>query len=282
MTAADNSGHDAVAADSLNPLRPAADLELEALREILLSQYRQRIAQDEAALKALERRINDKDALVATITPVLGDAIRVKIRDSREEMVEALYPIIGRLVARAVSEAIRDLARTVDARVQNSFSPKVIGRRVQAWFGGVSSAEMALRESLPFEIIEIFLIHRRSGLLLLHISRDPSVSPDSDIISGMLTAIRDFASETFGRGQQGSLDEIQYGDRRILIEGAEQAYLAVVADGIEPAGFRTEMREQIMRVESEYAEVLRHYNGDPTPLASVATSLQSLRMQTQN
>ena len=281
MTAAENSSQNTTAS-SPNSSRPVADPGLEALREILLKRDRQQIAQNEAALKALEQRINDKDALVATITPVLGDAIRIKIRDSREEMVEALYPIIGKLVVRAVSEAIRDLARTVDARVQNSFSPKAIWRRVRAWFGGVSRADMALRESLPFEVAEVFLIHRDSGLLLQHVSRDPGVLEDSEIIGGMLTAIRDFTAQAFGRDQQGSLDEIQYSDRRILIEAAEHAYLAVVVDGVEPAGFRAEMREQIMQVEREHADVLRYYSGDPLQLSSAATSLQSLLIRAQN
>ena len=278
MTVAEHSSHDAIA--DLAPARPMADRELEAPRELLLKHDRQQMARNEAELKALGQRINDKDALITTITPVLGDAIRVKIRDSRDEMIEALYPIIGRLVVRAVSEAIRDLARTVDARVQNAFSPQAIGRRVRAWFGGVSSAELALRESLPFEVTEVLMIHRSSGLLLQHVSRDPGVLEDSEIISSMLTAIRDFTAEAFGRGQHGSLDTIEYGDRRILIEAAEHAYLAVVVDGIEPAGFRAEMREQMMKLESDYADVLRHYDGDPAPLASAITSLRSLMVGT--
>jgi hypothetical protein len=141
---------------------------------------------------------------------------------------------------------------------------------------------MALREALPFEVEEVFMIHRASGLLVQHISRDSSVLEDSDIISSMLTAIRDFTAEAFGRGQQGSLDEIQYGDRRILIEAAEHAYLAVVVDGVEPAGFRAEMREQVMKLEGDYADVLREYNGDPVQLAVAATSLQSLMRGAQN
>ena len=141
---------------------------------------------------------------------------------------------------------------------------------------------MALRDSLPFEVTEVLMIHRSSGLLLQHVSRDPAVLEDSEIISSMLTAIRDFTAEAFGRGQPGGLDTIEYGDRRILIEAAEHAYLAVVVDGIEPAGFRAEMREQMMKLEGDYADVLRHYNGDPAPLASATPSLQSLMRGAQD
>jgi hypothetical protein len=210
------------------------------------------------------------------ITPVLGDAIRRKIRDAREEMIEALYPIIGQLVVRAVSEAIRDLARTMDAQVRTSFSPQAIWWRLRARIGGVSEEEMALRTSLPFEVAEVFLVHRESGLLLWYLSRDPATSSDSDLISGMLTAIRDFAQDAFGRGMEGQLDEIEYGERSILIEAGRYAYMAVVVDGVEPPGFRAEMRERIIAVNHTHEETLRRYDGDPTPLAPVEASLRSL------
>lgn len=249
------------------------DTSLDDLREILFGQDMTRL---EGELDDLEQRLTDRDTLIAIIAPVLGDAIRRQIRDSRDEMIEALYPIIGQLVGRAVSEAIRDLARSIDAQMRTTFSPAVIWRRFRARLSGVSDAEMALRASLPFEVTEIFLIHRETGLLLRHVFLDPDVSPDSDLISGMLTAIRDFAQEAFGRGQAGHLEEIQYGERRILIEAARYAYLAVVVDGIEPPGFRAEMRERIIGIDHSYEETLRHYDGDPTPLAPVDESLRSL------
>lgn len=255
---------------------PQDEASLEALREILFSRYRQRIDELEIELDSLERRITDPDRLVAVIAPVLGDAIRRKIRDARHEMVETLYPIIGQTVVRAVSEAIRDLVRTIDAQMRTSFDVQAIGRRWLARSRGVSSPEMMLRESLPFNVTEVFLIHRETGLLLWHISRDPDASPDSDLISGMLTAIRDFVKESFGRGEEGQLDEIQYGDRSILIEAAEHVYLAVVVEGVEPPGFRAEMRERIIEISHAHEPTLRQYDGDPSPLAPVEKPLESL------
>jgi len=252
------------------------DPSLEALRDILFSQYRQQIDTLETELDGLEQRIENKDAFVAMIAPVLGDAIRRKVRDARPEMIEALYPIVGQMVVRAVSESMQDLARSIDAQMRRSFNVGTWGRRMQAEAKGVSSAEMILRESLPFEVAEIFLIHRESGLLLWHISRDPDSDSDSDLISGMLTAIRDFTEESFGRGREGQLDEIQYGERRILIEAAQYVYLAVVIDGIEPPGFRTEMRERVIEVSQAHEAALRQYDGDPTPLEPIEEPLKSL------
>ncbi|MBN1219117.1 MAG: SH3 domain-containing protein [Anaerolineae bacterium] len=255
---------------------PPHDPSLETLRDILFEQDRQRVQTLEQDLDDLEERLTDPDTLVSIIAPVLGDAIRRKIRDARDEMIEALYPIIGQVVLRAVSEAIQDLARTIDAQMRTTFNVQAMGRRLQARVSGVSSAEMILRESLPFNVAEVFLIHRETGLLLWHISRDPEASPDSDLISGMLTAIRDFVQESFGQGKEGQLEEIQYGEQSILIETGQYAYLAVVVEGTEPAGFRAEMRERVVEVGHTYEKTLRQYEGDPTPLAPVEPSLRSL------
>lgn len=250
-----------------------ADSSLEDLRQILFGQQATKF---EGELQDLGQRLTDRDTLAAIIAPVLGDAIRRQIRDARDEMIEALYPLIGQLVVRAVSEAIRDLARNIDAQMRTSLSLRAIWQRFWARVRGVSGTQMAFRASLPFEVTEVFLIHRETGLLLQHVSHDPDASTHSDLISGMLTAIRDFAQDAFGRGQEGQLDEIQYGERRILIEAARYAYLAVVLNGIEPSGFRAEMRERIIQIDHAYQETLRHYDGDATPLAGTESSLRSL------
>jgi hypothetical protein len=207
---------------------------------------------------------------------VLGDAIRRQIRDAREEMIEALYPIIGQLVVRAVSEAVRDLARTVDARVRRSFDLQAVWWRIRARLGGASKAEMSLRTALPFAVNEVFLIHRETGLLLWHASHDPEAARDSELVGSMLTAIRDFAQDAFGRGREGELAEIEYGDEHILLEATRHAYLAVVVSGVEPPGFRAEMRERLIQVDHRFIDVLRQFEGDPTVLSSVKEILSPL------
>ena len=186
------------------------------------------------------------------------------------------YPIIGQLAIGAVSEAVQDLARKVDAQVRRSFDFRALWWGICARLGGASQAETSLRALLPFEVNGVFLIHRETGLLLWHVSREPEAAQDSDLVSGMLTAIRDFAQDAFGRGKEGQLEEIEYGDWRILLEAARHAYLAVVVSGVEPPGCRAEMRECIIEVEHCLAEVLHHYDGDPTAIAPVADILMPL------
>ena len=252
------------------------DPALEALEDILFSRYRQRILDMEAELAMLEDRITNKDAIVATVTPVLGDAIRRKIRDARGEMIEVLYPVIGETVVRAVSEAIRDLARNIDVRARSMANPNNVVRHTMGRISGVSSGEMILRDSLPFQIAEVFLIHRETGLPLWYASGSSEEALDTDLIGAMLTAIRDFVTESFGRGRAGQLDEIQYGDKQILIEAASYCYLAVVVDGTEPVGFRAKMRERVIEIDLAHEPILRDYDGDTSQLMAVEEPINSL------
>ncbi len=164
--------------------------------------------------------------------------------------------------------------------MRTSLSPAYLLRRIRARAAGVSDAELALRDALPFQVTELFLVHRESGLLLLYLSAGAAegmpAGEDADLVSGMLTAIRDFAQDAFGRGQQGGLDEIQYGNRRILIEACRHVYLAVVVDGIEPAGFREKLRAAALEVENRYNETLKQYDGDASQFAGVQPAMREL------
>ena len=271
MDAAEKAGPEASRVD---------DALLDDLRAIVAGPDREHLRLLEARIAEVEHRTGDHEALVAAVSPILGDAIRRQVREDRAELIESLYPIIGQLISRAVAEAIRDLARTIDRRMRTSFSPAYYLRRLQARARGVSDAELALRDALPFLVVELFLVHRESGLLLLHLSREQPASSaaedNSDLVSSMLTAIRDFAQDAFGQDQEGGLDEIQYGDRRILIEALQHVYLAVIVDGVEPAGFRAKLRDRGTEVENAYREALENYNGDASQLEAVRPDLARL------
>ena len=210
---------------------------------------------------------NSRDEMAAALGPVMSEAIRVQIRDSRKSMVEALYPIILETVQRAIAAFARELQHNIDTRLRSTFQIREIGRTVRARLRGVSPSELALRDALPFAVQEMFLVQHESGLLMAHTTSQPDEASDSDLISGMLTAIRDFARDSFGDGDESDeLDEIQYGDERIIIQSGQFAYLATVVTGVEPAGFRTRIREFLSNLHLNYSHKLRDYEGDPSDL----------------
>ena len=279
---------------------------LELLRDLLFDEYRQQImmmrnevTRLQAELDALETQIQDKEALLSTITPVIAGAIRTNINESRDEMIEALtpviagairtninesrdemidalYPIMGRLVQRSVTEAMRDLVQRIDQQMRRTLNLKAMWKQFKARLRGVSSAEMVMRDALPLDVEQIFLIHKESGLLLLHLSASGKTDDDSDIISGMLTAITEFTEDAFGRREEESLNEIQYGDRSILLEAAHLVYIAIVINGFESSEFRNQMREIMIAIEHRHAAALHHYDGDDSRFEESKAILASL------
>ena len=219
--------------------------------------------------------IRDKrDELAEALGPIMGDAIRVQIRDSRKEMVEALYPIILETVMRAVAEFLREFQRNIDARLKSTFNLKGFINRTGARLRGVSPSELTLRESFAFSLEELFLIQHESGLLLAHHSHRNEENDDSDLIGGMLTAIRDFARDSFGEADsEQELREIEFGDERIIIQSGQYVYAAAVIKGIEPTGFHARLQEVVSELHIEHKPELRDYEGDPATIPDLPARL---------
>jgi hypothetical protein len=224
------------------------------------------------------RSIRDsREEMAEALGPVMGEAIRVQIRESRDDMAEALYPVIGSTVQKAIAEFLRELQRNIDARFKDAFGPRGIIRAAMARLFGISVSQVALRDALLFSIRDVFLIQHGSGLLIAHSHPGNVDASDSDLISAMLTAIRDFVHDSFKRGGQSEeLDEVQYGDQRIIIQSGRAVYLAVVITGIEPEGFRAQLRELVSNLHVKHEKALRQFNGDPTTLPNLQPKINRL------
>ncbi len=220
------------------------------------------------------RKIRDsRDEMADALGPIISESIRVQIRNSRQDMVDALYPIIGSTVQKAVAESAREFQRNIDARLKVTFGTGAL-RTAIARMRGVSPSELAMRDALPFTIREIFLIQQGSGLLLAHTHPGSAEITDSDLISGMLTAIRDFVQDSFGQAHDDDeLDEIQYGSQRIIIQSGRAAYMAIVISGVEPEGFRAQVRQFVSELHVAHEIAFRDYNGNPTTLPHLQPKL---------
>ena len=230
------------------------------------------------AVRVQERR--SRDDLVDAVSSVVSEAIQVQIRDSRQNLVEALFPIIGELTQRYIGEIFRELQRNIDARLKSNLGPKRVVRQATAQLRGIEVADLELRDALPFNVREAFLIQSGSGLLLA--SAGSGATLDSDLISGMLTAVRSFMHDSFNRTELPEhMDEIQYGQQRIIIQDGRLCYLAVVINGIEPPGFRAELHRFLNRLHASQHKVLQDFDGDISELGDVPQSMDHFAIALQ-
>ncbi|WP_434687682.1 BON domain-containing protein [Pseudanabaena minima] len=209
----------------------------------------------------------DRDEIVDSLAPEMGSAIKRQIDLERDAMVDALYPVIGNTIAKYFAEAIR----SINEKVEQTFSVEGIQRKIRARIQGVSEAELILKESVPFEIQAIFLIHNLSGLVMIDIQKsdlDSLVEPiDSDMLAGMLTAIRSFANECISRSESTTeLDAINYSGSKILLEVAGYCYLAVIIQGEPDAALVNKIRDVFGRVVQSYGDRFKEFDGDTSTI----------------
>ena len=131
-----------------------------------------------------------------------------------------------------------------------------------------------LLNTLVYRVEQILLIDRRSGLLMQHVTSDPRAVEDPEMVSGMLTAIRDFSHDSFRVSEDDALDALEVGDLTVWVEQGPYAILAAVIRGTPPRELRTALQEAIERVHAFHGDALRNFNGDAGSLENVRPTLE--------
>ncbi|NEO01250.1 MAG: hypothetical protein F6K50_39340, partial [Moorea sp. SIO3I7] len=156
------------------------------------------------------------------IAPEMAAAIRQQIIIERDAMVNALYPVIGSTISTYLAEEIR----AINEKLENALSVEAIKRKIRAKVQGVSEAELLFREVMLFRARAIFLIHKDSGLVIAEVQPSDSQHLESDMVAGMLTAIRSFVNDCIAQsGDVAEIDAIDYGTSKIILEVEGYCYL---------------------------------------------------------
>lgn len=275
---------------------PGAD-ELEELRRLLLvaeeaqvSRIQQRLDDPEIHAEDVShvlpeafllRSAKDED-LTRALQPTVEKAIVTSVRRDPQTLVDALFPVMGPAIRKAIASALASMVESFSQTLEHSFSVRGMKWRLEAWRTGKPLAEVILLRTLVYRVEQIFLIHRESGLLLQHVSASASGVQDADMVSGMLTAIRDFVHDSFGGREGDSLDAFQVGEFSVWIEPGPLATLAAVIRGNAPKGLRAVFTEAIERIHAEQGTALREFEGDAAPFERSRPHLEAcLRAELQ-
>lgn len=240
---------------------------LKLLREILLIDDREvaravsqrldtlteTLEKKEKLSKKVDPIIEQKlDAFVEEIPTTLGPTItrtlKEQIENSKDQVVEALYPIMGKMIKRYIQNEIKLLSENINKKVNNTFSFATLKRKLRAMFTGVKESDIILAESNTPEVDEIFIIEKGSGILLGNYSKTETI--DKDMISGMLTAIKSFVEDAFGGGNQ-NLEAIEYELYTIHIQNFFSYYIAVVVSGNYTRSFESELENELLELSNK-------------------------------
>ncbi|MEZ5925131.1 MAG: OmpA family protein [Hyphomicrobiaceae bacterium] len=215
---------------------------LDAIRHIV-EQHHERIGTDERLTNTVSEvlaesfkaaDIRDHRELAGAVSPLVVSSIKREIVNSRDEMVEALYPIMGRLVSAYVSAAMRDVMESTNQRLESGLSLRFIRLRAKSLFSGRPYRELAMLESGNPRVRELLLIKRSSGVLVDRwLAPGEPVEPaggSGQLIGGLLSAINDFARQAFAGGKD-ELRSLDIGGSRLFLRSSAAHILAVRSTG---------------------------------------------------
>ncbi|MFD2822349.1 cell envelope biogenesis protein OmpA [Lacinutrix iliipiscaria] len=235
---------------------------LKILKDILLTDEREYASSIHEKIKILEDTINQQpnlsekvDPIIEeklnefikeipdTLGPTITEALKNEIKNSQDAVVEALYPILGRMIKKYIQNEFKLLSEKINSQINNTFSFKSFKRKFKAKTYGVSEADLILQDQLKPKLEQFMVIEKGSGLLVSTYSKTNTI--EEDMVAGMLTAIKSFVEDAFNEKNQ-DLELIEYETYSIHIQNFSSYYIAVVISGIFNANDKNVLEDKLL------------------------------------
>jgi len=237
--------------------------------ENIVEQHQSRIGNADALRRSVSEIVTDalRDAerkehrdLETAISPLVVGSIRRELRNSQDEMVEAFYPILGRLVSTYVATRFRQFVEALDDRIGNGFSGRFLLLRLKSWWSGVPYKALLLREAGSPTIIEVSVIQRRSGILIDHwraCDEDVGDAEDTNetLFGGLVAAINEFANNAL-QADDNHLRSFETLDSRVYLRASSSHILAVRIRGRINAAMERALDKTLLEIVEH--QVLEH------------------------
>ena len=199
------------------------EIQLNKLKGILLKEERERVNAIQEQLDLL------KSTFPKEYEGVVNELIEKKLKDSQDDIVNAIFPSVGKMIKKYINLQIETLRDSIDEKFKKAFTIKDLFRNVKSSIFGIKPSDEILTSLIDFQIEEVYLIQKKSGLLIGSASRETTL--DQDVIAGMLTAIKAFVEDAFKREKE-DLESIQYGTYKIILQNFPSYYIAMAISGI--------------------------------------------------
>ncbi len=247
--------------------------ELKRLRERLENPERRAEDIADVLTEALQKT-PDREHLSRVIAEPATEAIRISIQRDSEHVAGILYPAVLPSIRKSIEQTIQGFMESIDLLIKQQFSLDALKWRFESLRTGVPFHEIMLRHTLRYQVEQVFLIHRHSGLLIGHISFAEGEGKDQDAVSGMLSAIESFVRESFGADDDDHLERVTVGDRIVYLEHGPQALLASVVRGVATPAYCRKLTEVNEDIHAAFGPQLKNFSGDPDALPGLDALLK--------
>jgi OOP family OmpA-OmpF porin len=215
--------------------------------------------------------------IAQALQPTIDTALKSSVDKNPKVIADAIFPALGPAIRKAICATLMGMLQSLNHILNHSFSLQGLKWRIEAIRTQRSFAEVVLLHTLVYRVEQIYLIHRHTGVLLLHTGADQVENRDPDLISGMLTAIQDFVKDSFDPECGEMLDTLRMdGDHSVWIEHGPDAIMAAVIRGTPPVKLRTRFRDILDRVHELFATILSDFDGQTEPFALIKPDLEEV------
>lgn len=243
---------------------------LKILKELLLTEEKEFADSIAEKLEALTKVVHQKKELSYKVDPIIDDklkefvqeipktlgptiteALKEEIKNSQDAVVEALFPIIGKMIKKYIAHEMKLLSENISRKTKQAFSFKNWFRRTKAKVQGVSEGDLLISDYAKPRLIQMFVVEKNSGILLADYSPLSDGTIDKEMVAGMLTAIKSFVEDAFRGGDQ-NLELIEYELYTIHIQNFYSYYVAAVISGAYNMMFKEVLEDQIIDFAKNY------------------------------
>ncbi len=272
------------------PLTPHPDEgagSIDELRGLLLEDERRRLTQLESrrvvaqdVADVLPEAILQREAKDDRVERALADTIESGLfRSARKDpqvLADAIHPALGPAIRSMIQSTLRQSLESLNVTLENSLSPRGLRWRIEAARTGRPFSEVVLLNTLVYRVEHVLLVHRETGLVASEAASLEGSARDGDLLAGMLSAIRDFASDSLGADNDDRLEEVEMGGLTMIVAQGPLASLALVVRGNPPRTLHARAAETVDRLHVDYGEELGGFEGDELALAAAEPILEDL------
>ena len=269
----------------------------EELRHLIVAPEQEGIAAIQDRLENLEKRTQDVSsvvaeaiqmrrdkgddlALAAALAPTIQETLRESVRRDPHVLADALFPVMGPAIRKSIAETLRGMLESFNEALEHSLSWRGIQWRVESFRTGRPFAEIVMMHSLLYRVEQVFLIHRETGLVLNHVVAPSAPAQDADMVAGLLSAIQQFARDSFQSGTTENLGNMTFDELQIRVVSGPNAVIAAAIRGHAPESYNLAMNETLEEIQRLYSSALAHFTGDPGPFRAAEPQIARL-LETQ-
>lgn len=197
-----------------------------------------------------DAEVQKHDKMSRAVAPLIVKTIKTELHNSRDELVEVLYPMTGQMVKSFVNSEMKKLKDQINQDLERRISSNPLMLLFKGKAAGRTAADIAMADSQRLRVEEIYLIRRGSGELA---QRWPEPATgggglsNSDIhMSGVITAVNEFAGHALK--DDGNLRGFELDDCRIYLRASPAYLLAAKCRGVPSAGIEAKIDEEFVKV----------------------------------